>query len=277
MKVDLTMFRVFWSEEGGPPAGDRGLAYGDGLFETLRVETNTVPLLGYHLDRLVKDAARLGIGLVRGELEVLIRQALERYAPANDSAWVLKVIVTRGAGGRGYQPAGDLKPHLIVSRSDAPPAVDTAGVHVDFSPVPLVVHPLLTGMKSLNRLEQVLAARGIEGGLFEVLMSNAEGEVVEGTRTNLIMATPEGWQTPPARSLAVNGVMRRVVLERLLTAGEPVREAPLQISDLLSERCQGLYLTNSVLGVVPVRTLAGQNLPVSQRLATICRSPATLG
>lgn len=271
------MFRVFWAEEGGPPAADRGLAYGDGLFETMRVETDTAPLLVHHLDRLVRDAGRLGITLVRGEIEVLVRQAIERYAPANDSAWVLKVMVTRGAGGRGYQPAGDLVPHVILSRSDAPPAADPAGVPVDFSPVPLVVHPLLAGIKSLNRLEQVLAARGLSGTLFEVLMSNAEGEVVEGTRTNLFMATPEGWQTPPARSLAVNGVMRRVVLERLLAAGESVQELPLQISDLLSDRCRGLYLTNSVLGIVPVRTLAGQDLPVSQRLATICRFPATLG
>ncbi|OZB13672.1 MAG: aminodeoxychorismate lyase [Marinobacter sp. 34-60-7] len=272
------MFRVFWAEECGPPAGDRGLAYGDGLFETLRVETDRVPLLAYHLDRLVKDAARLGIPLIRGELEVLIHQAIERYAtPNTNSLWVLKLIVTRGAGGRGYQPAGDLVPHLVVSRSDVPPATDAAGVHVDFSPVPLVVHPLLAGMKSLNRLEQVLAARGIQGKLFEVLMSNTDGDVVEGTRTNVFLATQEGWQTPPSRSLAVSGVMRRVVLERLLAAGEPVREAPLQIGDLLSDRCQGLFLTNSVLGVVPVRTLAGQDLPVSQRLATICRSPATLG
>ena len=64
--------------------------------------------------------------------------------------------------------------------------------------------------------------------------------------------------------------MRRKVIEYLHAAGEPLRESELPVEDLLGRECQGLYLTNSVLGVVPVRNLAGHDLPVDNRLATIC-------
>lgn len=115
-----------------------------------------------------------------------------------------------------------------------------------------------------------MAAREMKDPTFELLMTNAAGHVVEGTRTNLFLHGPDGWRTPPAASLAVSGVMRRKVIECLHAAGEPFRECELQVEDLLGRECQGLYLTNSVLGVVPVRNLAGLDLPVGNRLATIC-------
>lgn len=272
------MVQVYLADDGGLPPTDRGLAYGDGLFETIRAEGAQAPLLVRHLDRLTQDARRLGIAVARGELEKAAVRALsdfsERYSQAS---WVLKLTLTRGAGGRGYRPTPGMQPNLLVAHSAAPPAPDSLGVNVDFSRVPLTVNPLLCGIKSLNRLEQVMAARELEGSVFEVLMSNAEGQVVEGTRTNLFVATDEGWLTPPSATLAVAGVMRAHVLGCLQARGEPVQEAPVTLELLMSDRCHGLYLTNSVLGVVPVRNLAGQDLPVDNRLATICGSPTKMG
>ena len=265
------MVRVYRADQEGLPANDRGLAYGDGLFETILAEGPRAALLPWHLERLNRDAGRLGIPIVRGEIETLLTQALADFAGYyGGGRWILKATLTRGAGGRGYRPDKHMEPNLLLVHAPAPPRPPAAGVTVDFSPVPLTVNPILSGIKSLNRLEQVMAARELGADLFEVLMSNAEGHVVEGTRTNLFVATEEGWLTPPQSTLAVAGVMRRVVLEHLWSAGEPVTEAPVTLEVLMSERCKGVCLTNSVLGIVPVRNLAGQAVPMDNRLSLLC-------
>jgi 4-amino-4-deoxychorismate lyase len=269
------VLKRFWADETGLPAADRGLAYGDGLFETIRAEGSSAPWLDYHLARLVRDAARLGIAVRQDELLAASREALERYGSPG-KVWVLKLILTRGAGGRGYRPGGGMEPNLLVSCSDAPPVPDSAGVVAEFSSVPLTVNPLLAGIKSLSRLEQVMAARELSGGCFEVLMADAAGHIVEGTRTNLFVLTAEGWITPPANTVAVAGVMRQLVIERLQQAGEPLKETPVTRAQLQPGVCRGLFLTNSVLGVVAVRKLANQDLPAERCLATICRFSTTL-
>ncbi|MFV8571285.1 aminotransferase class IV [Marinobacter sp. SBS5] len=267
------MVTLYWAEDGGFPPDDRGLAYGDGLFETIRVDGGCAPMQAYHLDRMTRDAARLRIPVARVELERALHQALQRYSSCHpESSWVLKLTLTRGSGGRGYRPTPDLQPNLLISHAAMPPLAPASGVAVDFSRVPLTVNPLFSGIKSLNRIEQVMAASELQDGVFEVLMANAAGQIVEGTRTNLFIDTEDGWRTPPPDSVAVMGVMRRVALERLRANGEVVHEAPILPDDLLASNCRGVYLTNSVLGVVSVRTLAGQDLPVTGRLATICGS-----
>ncbi|RMJ05966.1 Aminodeoxychorismate lyase [Marinobacter litoralis] len=267
------MIALYWAEDGRFPPGDRGLAYGDGLFETIRVDGGSAHLKAYHLDRMTRDAARLHIPVNRSELEHIFHQAVERYSVHYSvDSWILKLTLTRGSGGRGYRPSPNMKPNLLVSHAAMPPLAPASGVAVDFSRVPLTVNPLLAGIKSLNRIEQVMAASELQDGLFEVLMANPAGHIVEGTRTNLFIETDDGWRTPSPDSVAVRGVMRRYVIERLRANAEEVHEAPILLDDMLASSCRGVYLTNSVLGVVSVRTLAGQDLPVTGRLATICGS-----
>lgn len=265
------MVNLFWADEGGLPANDRGLAYGDGLFETIRMLGRKGVLLPRHLDRMVRDARRLGIAISLSELETVAARAAERWGLDDVSGgWILKLTLTRGAGGRGYRPDPGMTPNLLVASAPLPPAIAEEGVVADFSSVTLSVNPLLSGIKSLNRLEQVMAAREMDGSVFELIMSNAGGHLVEGTRTNLLVKSGEGWITPPSRDLAVSGIMRQWVLERLREQGDVVYERPVEVEDVLSESCLGVFLLNSVLGVVPVRNLAGRNLPVDVGLATIC-------
>jgi len=271
------VLRVFWAENGGLPASDRGLAYGDGLFETILMVGARGTLVGCHLDRLVRDAGRLGIPVTRAEVQDVYTRAASHYGHSRaGTRWVLKLILTRGAGGRGYRPDPRMTPNLLVSATAAPPGVPAGGVVVAYSRVPLTVNPLFAGIKSLNRLEQVMAARELGGDAFEVLQSNAYGELVEGTRTNLLLHTTEGWITPPPESLAVAGVMRDWVLERLRARSEVVIERPLLPEHIAGPACRAFYLLNSVLGVIAVRNLASQNLPVDSGLATICDLLETL-
>ena len=89
---------------------DRGLAYGDGLFETLRAHQGALPWWPRHRARLQAGAARLGFGLPDATvLETALAEALQR-APDG----VLKLVLTRGAGARGYAPASDIAPTLLV-------------------------------------------------------------------------------------------------------------------------------------------------------------------
>ncbi|HTN33565.1 MAG TPA: aminotransferase class IV [Marinobacter sp.] len=270
------MINLFWADECGLPANDRGLAYGDGLFETIRMEGVRGALLARHLERMSRDAGRLGIAVSRNELKEVCAKAAERFSGRYQDGWVLKLLLTRGAGGRGYRSEVGMRPNLLVSGAVLPPPVSPLGVAVDLSRVALTVHPLFVGIKSLNRLEQVMASREINDSLFEVVMSNHEGHLVEGTRTNLILKIPDGWITPPKSSLAVAGVMRQWVLDSLHERGESIVERPLTMADVLDPGCRGLFLLNSVQGVVPVREFAGHHLPVDSGLATICNLLETL-
>jgi 4-amino-4-deoxychorismate lyase len=148
------MVNLYWADENGLPANDRGLAYGDGLFETIRMQGSRGALLTRHLERMSRDAGRLGIAVSCNELKNLCMQAAKRFSDKyQDTGWVLKLILTRGSGGRGYRPDVGMRPNLLISGTPLSQSISSPGVAVDLSRVTLTVHPLFAGMKSLNRLE----------------------------------------------------------------------------------------------------------------------------
>jgi 4-amino-4-deoxychorismate lyase len=252
------------------PAADRGLAYGDGLFETIRMSGQKAVLRRYHITRMASDALRLGIMVDPAELDNELARAAAKLAPPDDSApWILKLILTRGSGGRGYRPPDLAEPHLIVSAAAMPPMPDPEGVIARLASFPLTVNPQLAGIKTLNRLEQVMASREFTGSEWEMIMANSQGDLVEGTRTNLLARFADEWVTPPVASIAVAGVMRQYAMECLRARGHVVAERPLATRPGNLPGFRGLYLLNSVFGAVPVRSLDAADLPVDGTLATI--------
>ena len=170
------------------PDHDRGLAYGDGLFETMRAHGGAVHWWPAHWLRLERGAQALGLALpgqgrVQQELEALL----------DGDGGVVKLIVTRGAGGRGYAPPDPATPHWILSRHDAPPAVPAEGLSLRWCDTRLAVQPALAGIKHCNRLEQVLARaewqvlRLQDAQIHEGLMCSTEGDVVSATAANLFV------------------------------------------------------------------------------------------
>lgn len=248
------------------PADDRGLAYGDGLFETIRVRRNGPTLADYHVRRMLEGAERLAIPLAHDQLTACIQHAVERYRSAED--WVLKLMLTRGTGGRGYRPDPTPSPRVIVSRHALPP-VPQAGAAVSISKQPLTVDPLLAGLKTLNRLPQVLASQSMPDWAYEVLMTDRAGFYLEGTKTNLFASLGGCWITPPCTELAVAGVARQAVIDYLVSQGEPVEYRAIAPGDLSRADCDGLLLTNSVVGAVAVAEIDGQQLPMGPSLAKI--------
>lgn len=257
--------------EPAVPADDRGLSYGDGLFETILVTAGRPQLLKAHCDRLMRGASRLGIPLERSDLNRALEQAGEfTDRSATGGSQVLKLVLTRGSGGRGYRPPETIEPCLVVTLSSAPPPPPAQGVDVAISEVPLTVNPVLAGLKTLNRLEQVMASRTMPANCFESLMCGDQGDLREGTRTALLFRWQNRWWTPPRDRVAVRSVMLDHVEAALVAAGgETLHEGMLFAEQCGQAGFGGLILLNSVFGAVPVRSLAGRELPRSEQLATI--------
>ncbi|HKK55536.1 aminodeoxychorismate lyase [Marinobacter sp.] len=271
------MLKVLYADREGVPATDRGLAYGDGLFETIRMCGPKAVLRRYHLNRMVSDAERIGIKVGYAELDQELTRATSRLMPAGRTdAWILKMILTRGSGGRGYRPPGSAQQHLVFAAAAMPPMPEPTGVVVRRSRFPLTVNPRLAGIKTLNRLEQVMASSEFTGEEWELIMSDTTGDLVEGTRTNLLARVGDEWLTPPVSSIAVAGVMRQYVLECLQKVGERVVEQTLPTAIDSLPGFRGLYLLNSVFGIVAVRSFDAHDLPVDDALATICDPIETL-
>ncbi|WP_165855349.1 aminotransferase class IV [Marinobacter sp. JSM 1782161] len=260
------MLECLWADADGVPPLDRGLAYGDGLFETIRINGHVASLGERHLRRMQRDAARLGISVSYAELADALERAVERYA--GPAPWVLKLLLTRGVGGRGYRPPEPAHPCLIISHSPMP-AVPEAPVAVDIWSHPLVIDPLLAGIKHLNRLPQVMASRAMPDWAWETLMTDVDGALVEGSRTNLIALAGTVCITPPAGELAVAGVAREALLEALPDLGLSLEERAVTDADMTHPEFGGLLLTNSVVGGVAIERIGEQRLPITERLATI--------
>jgi 4-amino-4-deoxychorismate lyase len=181
---------------GGVDPSDRGLAYGDGLFETMGAVNGTIRRLDYHLERLAEGCARLAMPPLD---ERTIRDEIRAHCPRSGRA-VVKLIVTRGPGARGYGPPARSEPTRILSISAWPnhPAENySAGIRVKVCELRLAEAPRLAGMKHLCRLEQVLAELELGRSAQQGLLLDASGRVVGGTRCNLF-AVRDGRLLTPA-------------------------------------------------------------------------------
>ena len=235
------------------PVTDRGLSYGDGLFETLALADGGPCLWGRHLERLDAGCRRLGIAVPDPGL--LQREAAQAIAGSRDG--VLKIMVTRGSGGRGYRADPAAPPRRILQRSPAPEyprSWPLEGVHTRFCSTPLGHNPMLAGIKHLNRLEQVLArAEWGDPAIAEGLMLDSDGLVIEGTMSNLFVERDGRLLTPRLDRAGVAGVVRSLVLEQARAQGIVCEERDLAPQELL--QADALFLSNSLIGIWPVRRL----------------------
>jgi 4-amino-4-deoxychorismate lyase len=232
---------------------DRGLQYGDGVFETMRVHLGRLRLLEYHLDRLDAGCRRLEI---KGLASAALRRELERTAALRGEA-VLKLIVTRGRGSRGYLPTGRERCTRIVSLHALPRAVHgsaAAPVRVRLCATPLGANPRLAGLKTLNRLESVLArAEWSDARIWEGLMRDADENIVCGTMSNLFIRSGSSLVTPIIDRCGVAGVMRRWILQAARGLGLTPVEDRIRWQDL--RRADEVFMSNAVVGLKSVAVI----------------------
>lgn len=232
-------------------AGDRGLHYGDGLFETLAVRDGACEFWGRHMQRLRHGCERLGIPVPD---ELLLADEAARLAHGLSHA-VLKILITRGSGGRGYRVPEAISPTRMLRLTqwpDYPKAHPEEGVRLRLCVQRLGYNPALAGLKHLNRLEQVLASReGDDPEIAEGVVLDQAGNAIEGTFTNIFMIKDGHVFTPCLFQCGVAGVMRAVVLDLAYSAGLTCAERELPLEDLFC--ADEIFLTNSLIGIWPVR------------------------
>lgn len=239
---------------------DRGLAYGDGVFETLLVHEGEPVWWQEHWQRLLRGAARLHLP-VPNENEV--RHACMAMLAEADRRCVLKIVLTRGSGGRGYAPPPDATPTVVLSVHPAPVRV-TQGLQLRWAQTTLAVQPVLAGIKHLNRLEQVLArAEWTDPEFDEALLCDGEGRVVSAIAANLFVLLDGRWRTPSVERCGVAGVAREWLLASIPGA------AVAELNPAEASRADALFLCNSVRGILPVRRLGMREWPRDEAVAPL--------
>jgi len=232
---------------------DRGLQYGDGLFETMRVRRRRIRLLDYHLERLYQGCQRLKIDPPAAD--VLRDELALRAAQRTDA--VLKLILTRGIGPRGYRPSGQERCTRVISLHALPRGAAGAvhePVRMRVCDTRLGANPALAGLKTLNRLESVVA-RGEwrDARVWEGLMRDAEGNVVCGTMSNLFLRRGSLLMTPMLDRCGIAGVMRRWVLEQARSLRLRPLERRLRWQEIGA--AEEAFMTNAVAGIVSVAVI----------------------
>lgn len=257
--------RCFTGDRAVPawPDHDRGLAYGDGLFETMRAHRGDVHWWDAHWRRLQRGADALRFGLpdparVRDEARALLAGA----------DGVLKLIVTRGSGGRGYAAVDGIEPNWALSAHSLPPAAPANGLHLRWCDTRLSSQPALAGLKHCNRLEQVLARNEwSEPAIHEGLVRSVEGDVVSATAANLFVLRDGQWITPPVDRCGVAGVCREWALQALRAT-----QARLAVTEV--EAADAVFLCNAVRGILPVARLGAREWGAHPQVAQLRRQLA---
>jgi 4-amino-4-deoxychorismate lyase len=232
---------------------DRGFTYGDGLFETIAIRGGQMRFFDYHLDRLLDGAERLDIPAPGREL--FNEEAIGLVTGCDHGT--LKIILTRGSGQRGYTPPVPATPMRIIGlQPGVRPVQDkyTHGIVVRHCSTPIGRSPATAGLKTLGRLEQVLArAEWRDVSISEGLMSTADGFVICGTMSNLFLVQDGVLVVPDLSACGINGVMRRVVLDRARRIGLQWRVDDVP-RDMLANADE-LFVTNSQIGLWPIRRI----------------------
>ena len=231
---------------------DRGLHYGDGAFETMRVRRGAVRFLDYHLERLADTCLRLEIKAPDG---ARLRNEIGRIA-ALRAEGVVKLIVTRGIGERGYRLTGRERCTRVISLHPLTGAARGAALpkRVRLCTMRLGINETLAGLKTLNRLESVLArAEWTDTSIWEGLMRDTDDNIVCGTMSNLFMRRASRLVTPKVDRCGIAGVMRRWVLEQASGLDLEAAEGRLRWEDLTA--ADEVFMTNAVVGIVPIAQL----------------------
>ncbi len=232
---------------------DRGLHYGDGVFETIAC-TGTRPIfIEQHLQRMQSGARVLNIPfpdrqLILDDINCLL------YNSNTDS--VIKLILTRGQGRRGYRYETTALPTRICMHAASPQYLrqwQQQGISVRFCETRASINPDLAGIKSLNRVENVLASSELGSAYEEGLVSDIEGNIIEGTMSNVFAVVDDGLVTPDLSRCGIKGIMREQIIDIALNNGISVETRNITRDELIC--AQEIFVSNSVIGLCVVKQL----------------------
>lgn len=241
---------------------DRGFQYGDGLFETIEIRDKQAVFLGRHFERLESGCYRLhipfpGVELLRREIDALCQHWPSARA-------VLKIMITRGSGGRGYRPPEPAHPTRVLSLHpypDYPDSYSEQGIAARFCATRLGLNPVLAGIKHMNRLEQVIArTEWNDPDIQEGVMLDINDHIIEGTMTNLFYIKNKILYTAALTQTGVAGIMRGLIMKLAADHDVPVIEHAFGKDELLS--ADGALVCNSIIGIWPIKQIETTNFSI---------------
>ena len=233
---------------------DRGFQYGDGCFETIRVLSNKPILWSAHLKRLKYACKTLQLSVDFELLQSEITQLLQGNKTADV---ILKIIVTRGEGGRGYTPPEHANCTRIIQLIDYVAADTRTGARVVVCQHRLSSNSLLGGIKHLNRLDQVIASAQIPADFDEGLCLDEQGSVIEGCRSNLLLAIDNQLVTPDLGKSGVEGIMLNYLIDKFQVLDTRVLRKTISLREL--KTASEIFLCNSVFGIWPVAEIENED------------------
>ena len=236
------------SETSNISTRDRGLNYGDGFFTTAIITDGQVEHWAYHKARLIECAQRLGFpALEFNALESQITQLIASHSQA-----VLKVVITRGEGGRGYAPPSECNLNIIVSVLPYPDhynSLKDSGISLAISPIKLAVQPHLAGLKTLNRLEQVLIKNALQTQHSDdALVLDYNNNVIETSAANIFAIKNNKVFSPRLDECGIKGVFLQSLCDKLTVEFKTV-----SVDDLT--QADAVFLCNSLMKIVPVKSI----------------------
>lgn len=253
---------------------DRGFAYGDGVFRTMQLRGGLPMHWPLHYQKLVADCATIGIVCPSAELLMSdFQQLITPESVAENKLEVLKIIITRGEGARGYKPPAVVMPTRVLVKSAMPVYAAqyvTEGVSLYVCKTKLATQTQLAGVKHLNRLENVLARmEWRDEHFFDGLMLNQQGDVIECTMSNVFARFGTSLITPDLTQCGVAGVTRQRILGLGQVLGLAMHIENLSLQKLL--QADEVVICNSLFGALQIREIAQQTWR-KQALATLMRN-----
>ncbi len=235
---------------------DRGLSYGDGVFETIAVKKGEIHYWDDHLERLkqgcdVLKLEGLDVDLLKNEVEQLVN---------SESKCVIKIIITRGIGERGYKPTQNPLTRIVQKYSwpEFSSSYTQNGVKVTQCNFCLSRQSRLSGIKHLNRLEQVLARSEWNDEYQEGLVCDDQNNIIEATSSNVFFEQDKRLVTPELMQCGVAGVMRKKIIEYCQFNNIQIEVREVKQAEITE--FQGMCLCNSIIGIWPVASYCERKL-----------------
>ncbi|EAR55176.1 4-amino-4-deoxychorismate lyase [Photobacterium sp. SKA34] len=233
---------------------DRATQYGDGCFSTIGVKQGKLLLWSLHVERLQQTLRRLAIN--EPNWDQVFLQAEQSAATFTDRGGV-KILISRGCGGRGYSSTGCDDTTVIFSTFNWPAHYEQwqkEGILLGVCQQQLGYSPMLAGMKHLNRLEQVLLKQEVEHKQWlDAVVLNTNNHVIETTASNIFWRKGNIVYTPDLTGSGVEGVMRRHVITLLSTLPYTLELGNYSLPDLLC--ADEVFITNALMELVPIKVI----------------------
>jgi len=237
---------------------DRGLLYGDGVFETIAANNGELQHWEDHLERLQLGCEKLNLqGL---DLQLLEKEVQQLATTSSESKYVIKIIITRGVGGRGYKPMQQALTRIVQKFPwpEYPTSYAEEGVNVTQCAFRLAKQNRLAQIKHLNRLEQVLARSEWQDEFQEGLVCDTDDNIIEATSNNVFFQIDETLITPDLNQCGVAGVMRKKIIEHCHKTDIAIQVRNIKLSEI--DNIKAMFLCNSVNGIWPVNSYCGRKL-----------------